>query len=275
MFTRLAVVAVLTGLLTIFSGPAAAGEQLIIDGTGDSQQLLRVLAVAFEKNHPDIQVIVPDSIGSTGGVKSLIEGRCGLARTARPLKEREIAGEPKLRSRAFALSPVVFAANLPTPCLPGLTTDQVVGIFSGRIGDWSQLAGCPAHKIYVAQREEGDSSRTIIEKNIPEFKEIEQLAGETVYSTPETLTVVTRHAFTVAYLPMAVIQEQGLQVFALNGKDPDPINIRNGAYPLAVQFALVWKEPLTGIAEEFAGFVFGPDGQKIIRENGMVAAAGD
>ncbi len=122
---------------------AAARQPLVIAGSGDSQQLLRQLADAFESVNPGRSVIIPDSIGSSGGIKALIDQRCDMARVARPLKEAELALADDLVYREFASSPVVFAANLPDNCVTNLTSEQIVDIFSGRIGDWSKLGNCP------------------------------------------------------------------------------------------------------------------------------------
>ena len=62
-------------VLLLFVAPLAmAQNRIVIDGTGDSQQLLRILAKAFEQANPGTEVVVPDSVGSSGGVRSLLKG---------------------------------------------------------------------------------------------------------------------------------------------------------------------------------------------------------
>jgi len=114
-------------LVLLFATHAFASETLQIDGTGDSQQLLRELAAAFEAANPDSKIVVPDSIGSSGGVKALVNGKTDIARIARPLKAKEKQLADDLTYQAFAFSPVVFAANLPEQCVDNLTSEQVAG----------------------------------------------------------------------------------------------------------------------------------------------------
>ena len=103
-----------------------AGEKIIIGGTGDSQELLRSLASAFEKSPGGGAIEVPDSIGSGGGIKALIAGKIDLARVARPLKE----GEEKLGLvyLSFAMNPVVFVIHPGLTGIDSITTEQIIGI---------------------------------------------------------------------------------------------------------------------------------------------------
>ncbi len=66
---------------------AAADQRVTICGTGDSQAMLRSLALAYEKQHPGVSIDVPDSNGSSGGIKATASGKCDLGRVARPLQE--------------------------------------------------------------------------------------------------------------------------------------------------------------------------------------------
>lgn len=247
-------------------------EQLIIEGTGDSQLLLRQLGERFEQINPDIHIIVPESIGSSGGIKALIKGKSHMARVARPLKKREMATADNLVYLVFAYSPVVFIANLPTECIDNLTTKQVVGIFSGTVANWSELGACPEHKIYVAMREEGDSSRTIIEKKLPGVKDIVQFTGKVIYSTPEALSILEEHPYTFGYLPYGTVSRK-LQVMALDGVPPGEAQVLDGHYPLVSPLGLVWKGRLSDAGKKFLTFLSSDEGKNIMRQMKVVPAA--
>jgi len=248
--------------------PVYGGDPLVIPGTGDSQQLLSELARAFERTHPGMAVEIPDSIGSSGGIKSLLAGNAVIVRIARPLKASE--RQAGLDSQLFALSPVVFTANLEQACVQNLTSEQVVDIFSGEIDNWSLLGNCPAHTIYVANREAGDSSRTTIEAYLPAFNAISEPAGETVYSTPDTVRVLQRYAYTVGYVPLAALDNSQLTIMAFDGVEPTPENVRERRYPLVIQLALAWKGPFPQSAEQFVEFLFSTEGQHLIATQKLV-----
>ncbi len=245
-----------------------AEERIVIDGTGDCQALLRILAAAFEKANPGTKIEVPDSVGSSGGIRAAAEGRCDFGRTVRPLKEKEKVYN--LIYKPFAISPVVFCVN-PNVTVDGLTKEEVVGIFSGKITLWSELGG-EKNKIYIVQREEGDSSRNLLISNIPALKELNEFAGEVFYSTPEALAVVARYQNTMGYGSLSEAKAANLKIMKLEGVYPSAENVKNGSYKVTTQFALVWKGELKGLAKAFLDFLLSPEGQKIIAENGGVPA---
>ncbi len=239
---------------------------LVIPGTGDSQVLLHNLAQLYAKNRPGITVEIPESIGSGGGVKSVITGKNEIARVARPLTEKEsVQG---LKSHIFAHAPIVFAVNPGVAEAANLSFEQIIGIYSGKIQQWDGLGG--VGKIYAMNREEGDSSRTVLEKLIPGFKEISVPAGSTVYSTPEAVQTLLTSPNTIGYLPMSAIIGTGLKMLRVQDVAPSAANVRQKKYQLVVPFALVWKETLSPLAKDFLDFLSSPAARKFMLENGAI-----
>jgi phosphate transport system substrate-binding protein len=250
---------------------AAAREKITICGTGDSQELLRLLAAEFGKHHPDIQVAVPDSIGSSGGIKATAKGKCDLGRVARPLKEKE--KKYRLFSMFFAKSPVVFFGNSSLKNISSLTAKQVIDIYSGNTILWQDVSEITG-KIYVANREAGDSSRSVIEKHIPAFKAIKQFAGETLYSTPETVETVLSHDHTIGYTALsALIGRDNSHIFHFNGIRPDESSVSDGSYPLVSTYGLVWRQDISPPAVKFIDFLSTPEARKVILTSGTYLAS--
>ena len=239
---------------------------LVIPGTGDSQILLHKLAQLYAKVRPGITVEIPESIGSGGGIRSVITGKNEIARVARPLTEKE-SGQG-LKARIFAQAPVVFAVNPGVAGGENLSLEQIIGIYSGRIQQWDALGG--VGKIYVMNREEGDSSRVVLENLIPGFKEISSPAGATVYSTPEAVQTLMASPGTIGYLPMPAAVGAGIKVLQVQGVAPSAANVRQKKYPLVVPFALVWKETLSPRAQDFLDFLSSPAAKKLMLDNGAI-----
>lgn len=254
----------------LYAPVAAAQEKIIIAGTGDSQELLRDLAARFEQNNPGKKIEVPDSIGSSGAIRATAMGRSDLGRVARPIKEKE--KKYGLSYRLFAYSPVVFVVNPSVKTIDNLTFDQIIGIYSGQVTRWEELGGKQG-KIYIVNREKGDSSRSSLEKNIPGFKEIEQPAGKIVYSTPEAVRILRENQNTIGYAPLAMIRETDLKVLRLNGIEPTQANVQKRIYRATVALGLVWKGRLEGLAAEFVDYLFSSQAQRVISEYGAVMVA--
>lgn len=259
------------GYFLLLSTPfIAAAETISIDGTGDSQLLLRQLGDLFQQQNPDDQILVPNSVGSGGGIQLLLAGRTTLARVARPLKPKEQA--EGLQHQIFAYSPIVFVANLPTPCLQNISETEVVAVFEGTINSWAQLGSCPEHKIYVANREDGDSSRTVLEEKIPALKQIGQLAGRTIYSTPETYDTLNQYPYSFGYLPKSQVRKGYLTILDFDGISASIDNVQQGRYPLAVPLGIAWKGELSGLAERFVAFLTSDDARQIMLQMSVMPA---
>ena len=266
---RRLLVGVMASLFVLLSAPCGwtAENEIVIEGTGDSQQLLRILASAFEKTHPGAQVNIPDAIGSSGGIKATADGKCDLGRVARALKEKEKIFN--LNYQLFAYSPAVFVASPNVKGVDNVTARQVTEIFSGKITSWKEL-GAADQPIYVAQREACDAIRIVLEKAIPGWMEIQHFVGEEIYTTPELIETVARHENTFGYAPLSMAKSADLVTLKFEGVDPSNENIMNGSYPLKTPWAFVWKGELTGLAEDFVDFVRSPEGQKLMTKNGAV-----
>lgn len=245
-------------------GPA--GKTIVICGSGDSQNLLRHLAAAYEQFHPDVSIDVQDSIGSSGGIKATAAGKCDLGRVARPLKEKE--QRLNLSYLLFADSPVVFVVNSSVTGVTSITGPQVAGIFAGVITHWSELGG-PHEKIYVANREKGDSSRSIIEEYIPAFNDIDKPVGQILYTTQENVAAISRYKYTIGYASLAGAKNQpNIVVLQLNHVSPTRENVAKGAYKLVAPFALVWKDKPAQQVKDFIDFLHSPAAEKIMAGNG-------
>lgn len=242
-----------------------AGQKLVIAGTGDSQELLRVLGKKFEKLNPEMEIEIPDSVGTLGGIRALKKGAVKLARTARPLKLREKHG---LSEKLFARSAIVFAVHPSLYKVDNLTTEQVLGIYSGKYRNWSDVGG-PQHKIYVVDREAGDSTRIVLEKLFSGFNKIKSVAI-IKYTTQDAVDAVENHNFTIGFFPTAPIVDRALISLSLDGIAPDSKNIKQGKYRYFVPFYIVSKGELTGIAKQFVDYLYSEKARNIMKEKGVV-----
>ncbi len=258
----------LLGALLLMVSVASAARVLTIPGTGDSQFLLRDIAREFQRadENTDLSIQIPDSIGSGGGIKAILNGDAELARTARPLKQGEAAAG--LQQYRFALSPIVFVVHPSIRQITNLSTEQIIGIYSGQYRNWRELGG-PNAKIYAVDREPGDSSRTNLENRMPSFADTDSVA-KLFYTTPEAAQAIANHRYTIGFLPATAAKHHGLQTIAIDGVTPNEANILNGSYPYATPFFLVTKRPASTSAQRIIEFLFTERAQHLMRLRGAV-----
>ena len=248
------------------SSSVLAEQSLVIAGTGDSQSLLREIAIEFMQQYPDKHIDVPDSIGSGGGIKGLLKGQYVLARTARGLKANEQNGT--LVEYAFAISPVVITTNTSDSNVTNLSSAQVVDIYTGKIPRWEKVGGAAA-PIYPVDREAGDSSRDVLERHLNGFKEAKSIA-KIFYNTQETYEAIANHQHTIGYLPLDLAKVVGLNVLSIDGIKPDKLNIEIGKYPYVSKFYLVSHKDMTPEAKMFIDFIYSEHALNIIKAKGLI-----
>ncbi len=260
MLRRLAI-AIVCVAVTSFAPTARAEDKVTVAGTGSNQILLRALAKAFEAKNPGIRVEVPDSIGSGGGIKAAGDGTVELGRTARKLKEKEMAYG--LEYLPFAKTPVVFMAHPGTP-VKGITTAQSVAVFSGKLKNWKELGG-PDAKLRVVIRPEGESTLVGLRADLPEWKDMVMTTEAKVTdSEPQNAALVAEVAGTIGFTSYDVATDAGLVVLELDG-----VPATDPKYPVQVESALVYKaERMTGAVKAFTDFLFSEEGGAVIRKLG-------
>ncbi len=254
-------------LLASVSGPdAACAGDITVVGTGDSQALMRDLAVAYEQANPDSHVVIPDSIGSSGGIRAVAFGHSVMGRTARPLTLQE--GALGLTYTVFGYSPVAFIVNEAVTGIDSLTSAQLLAVFRGDISNWSELGG-PDQKIYLVNREAGDSSRGVLAKHIQGFADIAVPPDSVFLSTPEAINALARYPHTIGYGPLGMIQPNSMRALSYNGIAPTPENVAKQLYPLATEFGLVWKGDLPPDYQTFVEFLASPQARSIMLGRGV------
>ncbi len=254
----------------------ASTSILTIEGTGDSQELLKVLGKKFEQLNPSIKIVIPNSVGSSGGIKKVINGNCKLGRVARALTKTE---KEKLNYIVFGFSPVVFVLNGNNNKL-NFTSKNIIDIFSGKIKKFDSIDNNKVKgKIYVIRREHGDSSLSIIESHFPGFKNIsthtnqntKHYVGKIVYTTDEAVKLLTRYKNTIGYLPLISTINSKLNIITIDNITSTSQNVISGKYKLVTPFGLVYKGELEELQKKFIDFLKTNKAKNIMKQYGVVS----
>ncbi len=142
---------------------AASGSRLLaqpgpgtirIGGTGGALGTMQQLAKAFKKTHPDVNIVLFPSLGSSGGISAVQEGALDIAISSRPLDDAE--HNRGLVAIEYAKTPFVFVISSKSS-ITGLTTRQAVEIYEGGMQSWPD--GSP---IRLVMRPERDSDTALL-----------------------------------------------------------------------------------------------------------------
>ena len=110
--------------------------KVVVAGSSSVTPIMEKLAEAYEALNPDVKVEVQQSDSSTG-IQSTIDGTCDLGMASRELKDSELS--QGVKPVAIAMDGIAVIVNTGSS-IDDLTTDQVKGIFTGDITDWSEIA---------------------------------------------------------------------------------------------------------------------------------------
>jgi len=188
-----------------------------------------------------------------------------MGRVARPIKRKE--KKYGLNYKIFSKSPVVFVLHPSVTGISSLTTEQIIGIYEGKYTSWDQLGG-PNQKIFPIGREDGDSSRSVLNEKLSGFTDIKKPTAFIVYSSPEIKEIMMKHSFTIGYGTLSMFNKTGAKIISVNGISPSEKNVNNETYELTSNYGIVYKGELNGLTKSFLDFLFTSDAIKIIRDNG-------
>ena len=171
----------------------------------------------------------------------------------------------------------VFITHKDNP-VDSLTLDQVRGIYSGKITNWSQVGG-DDQAIVAYQREENSGSQTGMINLVmgdtpmlpPETVEVVYSMGPLIDAVAEYQNNAASIGYTYRYYIDNLYKNDNIKILKIDGVSPDAENLRSGAYPLTVNYYGV----IRGGAEMFKGGLFldwmlSPEGQACIKQAGYI-----
>jgi phosphate transport system substrate-binding protein len=216
--------------------------------------------------NPDVSIDVQGG-GSSVGVKSAGEGTANIGMASREIKESEMTEFPSLKVYTIARDGIAVAVNADVP-VEGLTLEQVRGIFSGQITNWSE-AGGPDETIIVVSREEGSGTRGAFE---------EMVMGEDALITENAIlqpsngavrTTVSTTPFSIGYLSFGYLDDT-TKALMIENVAPTEENAANGSYPVVRPLNMMTNGEATGTVKALLDYILGAEGQAIVADEGYI-----
>jgi phosphate transport system substrate-binding protein len=251
----------LSVLLALACAGSPPGGQLTLAGSSTLQPLAEVAAQAFEASHPGVEIDVQGG-GSSVGIAAPRSGLADVGMVSRPLKPEE----SDLTATTVALDGIALVVHATNP-LPGLTRQQVVDLYGGKLRSWAELGGAD-RPITVVNKEEGRATLELFEQYTGlkgRFRADALIIGP----NGQAITTVAGDPDAIAYVSIgsaAVAEASGTPIrrIALDGLPATPESVSSGAYPLSRPLNLVTAGPPSGLAAELVAFLRSEEGEALV-----------
>lgn len=244
-----------------------AVERITIKGSDTMVILAQRWAERYMEHSRGVSIQVTGG-GSGTGIAALINGTTDICNASRPITPEEAL---KLRERygvsgvqvTVARDGLMVYLNKSNP-VENLTLEQLRGIYTGVITNWSEVGG-PDHKIIVYGRENNSGTYAYFLEEVLQGKAF----SSSVQSLPGTSAVVhaiAKDKYGVGYGGTAYAA--GIKAAMIEGVSPTKENVAARSYPLGRDLYIYMRFQPSGKTKRFIDWVLSPEGQKIVRDVG-------
>lgn len=198
------------------------------------------------------------------GFDAVVDGSVDLFFTAHPSEEQMNTAKEKgveLEIVPVGLEAFVFFVNKNNP-VDGLSADQIRRIYRGEITNWKEVGG-PAKAINPLTRIKGSGSQTMMDK----FMENDIHPSKNVFSI-----LGASIGYSFRYYLSGMVADNNVKMLAIDGVFPDSENIKNGSYPLTVNFYVVYRKDNTNEnVKKLVDWLLSEEGKRMIEACGYEA----
>ena len=249
---------------------AATGDALSgtvnCSGATSFQKLVEAAAANFMDANPDVTI----AITGGGSGQGLSDVKDGFAE-----EKLDAADAKKLEDHTVAVVGMGPIVNSKVD-VDDLTTEQLKGIFTGKITDWKEVGGT-AGKIQVIERKAGSGTRATFEAAV--------LGGEKapddfapVAEEDSSGTVVDKIQQTegaISYLAFSYYDDTKFKALKVDGVDPTKANVESGKFNIWAYEHMYTATDADAATKAFVEYMLGDDVQgSLVEKEGFIPMSG-
>ncbi|MBV9597856.1 MAG: substrate-binding domain-containing protein [Chloroflexi bacterium] len=251
--------------------PAASGSlsgKLTIAGSSALQPLIDQAAKNFQTANKDVQITVSAG-GSGAGRTGACNGSLDIGMSDVPLTDQEKSSLncSDAISTAVAIEAFAVAANPKGPgSAKALTRDQMQGIFSGSITNWSQVAG-DNQQVVLVNRLKGSGTRQSMANYLFDGDDTKFAVGASEEDNSQTVAnTVGQTPGAVSYLGLAFLGGPGITTMGIqdNGNTlmPTRDTVASGKWPIGGPGLGITRAAANPLQTAFLNYLLSPEFEK-------------
>ena len=224
--------------------------------------------------------------GTVGAYQRLIQGDADVIFAAAPSQEQlDMAAQAgvELHLTPIGREAFVFFVNSKNP-VEGLTVEEIQGIYTGQITNWSQVGG-KNQSIRPFQRQENSGSQSALLRLMeglpliePEQEDRVGDMGGIIRDVADYRNYANAIGFSFRFYASEMEANDQIRLLALDGVAPTKETIRDGSYPISDSFYAVTAAPIgqpdpresDPQLDAFLRWILSEQGQRIIEASGYV-----
>jgi phosphate transport system substrate-binding protein len=259
------------------TAPVSTGQKQTIKISGSTTVLPIVQKAAdqYMEAHPNANIQVSGG-GSGVGIQAIGAKTVDIGMSSREVTKDEMTKYPSFVVTTVAQDGIAVIAN-PANEIQYITLDQVKGIYLGTITKWTQITGANVpgtnNQIVIIGRDSASGTRAyfdeiVLLKATPTNKMLEKNSNGAVLQT------VAQTPGSIGYVSIGFVSKdvKALPIWYNYDKIITPTlgNVKSKTYPVSRDLYIITNGQPTGLTGDFVKYILGPDGQKIVADEGYV-----
>ncbi len=213
------------------SKKSSSGSSSKISASGSSalQPLAKQAADDYMKAHSGVSITVSGG-GSGTGLKQVSEGSVDIGNSDVEASEKlDKTAASKLKDHKVALVTVAPVVNSKLG-VKNLTTEQLIGIFTGKITNWKEVGG-PNLKIMLVTRPDSSGTRALFKQYAMNGKDEASKSALETDDSGTLMETVEKNKGAIGYVALSYLTDTKKAVaVSIDGVEPTLENTYNGKY---------------------------------------------
>ena len=257
--------------------PLSTGQRQTIKISGSTTVLpiIQKAADQYMEAHPDADIQITGG-GSGVGIQAIGAKTVDIGMSSRDVTRDEMTKYPSFVVTTVAQDGIAVVVN-PSNEIKFITQDQVKNIYLGTITKWTEINGANVpgtnNQIVVVGRDSASGTRTyfdevVLLKATPTKNMLEKNSNgailQTIAQTPGSIGYISIGFVSKDVKPLPIWWNS--QQFIA----PTLENVKTRTYPISRDLYVITNGKPTGLAGDFIKYILGPEGQKIVADEGYV-----
>lgn len=258
------------------AGGSTTGEgadlsgSLNVEGSDTMVNLANSWAEQFMTANPNVNIAVKGG-GSGNGIAALINGTADFANASREMKTEEID-----QAKAKGVNPVetpvardgIAVIVNPANSVKELTTDQLGRIYRGEITNWKDLGGADQPIVLLSRDSSSGTYEYFKEAVVGKDKNYAK-AAKLLPSTQAIVDETKGNEAAIGYIGVGY-ETPDVKVLEIDGVAASVATVLDKTYPISRKLYMYSNGDPTGAGKAYVEWILGPEGQKVVEDEGFV-----